>query len=251
MRRIVRPAWAVGMVVALTGCAKDIVVPPTGDDVGYMQASLQQIPMDPFYIPAELQFGSILGSLDSERYRPTENFSKRGHRFEFPVYSVIRDACQAAVDHSFGPNLDRTNSIVYHDEFTVEIEVALCEVRHSGGSGRAFATLRVHCDVRLPSKKVIHSFDAEGSSGEGALNEDGTGVGPGVLWVAAADLATKIARELQSEQVRRDYPPQATVKLRSTETGMPPPPGTKTPKYDVGGVWGEYKAVVRLPGGAN
>lgn len=250
MRAIVGLGFAGLLLGGSSGCYKDVVVPPTGDDVAYMQSVVTHIPQDLFYIPADLRFGKLLGGEDSELYRPTESFSKKGDSFRFPVYSVIRDACEMAVANSFSSNLSRANSIVRHDEFVVDMEVALCEVRHSGGSGRAFANLRVLGEVRLPSGEIVHSFEAEGQSGEGQLTDNGTGVGPGVLWLAAGDLATRIARELQGVRVRDRYPQAATLQWRSTENGRPPPPDGPVPPRDITGVWGTYIPVVRLPGGA-
>lgn len=240
-----------GLLVAVVGaplvaCSSKVSVRATTVDQEYLGQVRTSIPSDPFYIPATLRFEGTLKDGDAVKAPPNLAFSKRGDEYYYPVYDVIRNAATIAVERSFKES-DPPAEFLRDDELVVELRTTEVVMETEGGAGDALCAITIAGEVLNPLTGVtIHTFSVPVEM-RGRINQDGTGAqGPGVLWLAAGQLAERLARELQSEGVRERFRDKSRwVIWLSSADGVPPPPG-KVPKYDVRNSWGEYRPVVKL-----
>lgn len=248
-----RTSWFGSIVllaaVASGGCHSTYSVGPTPADQDLLRQVEDSIPHDDFFVPAVVRFvGPLLASRDVTT-NPTLSFSGRGNKYVFPAFDVVREACSIAVRRSFKPVTEPPKAFLRDDALEVEFSLRKLLIEHEGGEGEARCTLEVGCEVRYPapSTYVVASFPIVVENVVGHLAEDGTGSGgPGVLWLAAAELSRRAADQLRSPIVRERFArADDYVAWRSNVDGHAPP-DSRRPQFDLRNTWGEYKPVVVL-----
>lgn len=231
------------------GCSSTYPVGPTPADTELMAQVEASIPHDDFFVPGEVRFvGPLLASRDVTT-NPTLSFSGGGNKYVYPAFEVVRDACTIAVRRSFKPITEPPKTYLRDDSLEVEFSLRKLLIEHEGGEGEATCTLEVGCEVRFPapSTYVVASFPIVVEKIHGQMAEDGTGAaGPGVLWLACAELARRAADQLRSPLVRSRFArADDFVAWRSNVDGHAPPESQR-PMFDLRNTWGEYKPVVVL-----
>lgn len=253
MRSILRTKhgwWVLLIGTAFSGgCHSTYSVGPTPADLDLMRQTEESIPHDDFFVPGVVRFVGPLLASHEVTTNPTLSFSGRGNKYVYPAFDVVREACSIAVRRSFKPVTEPPKAFLRDDALEVEFSLRKLLIEHEGGEGEARCTLEVGCSVRYPapSTYVVASFPIIVENVPGQIAEDGTGMGgPGVLWVAAAELGRRAADQLRSPMVRERFARvDDFVAWRSNVDGHAPP-DSQRPQFDLRNTWGEYKPVVVL-----
>jgi hypothetical protein len=237
------------LVTVGTGCHSTITVGPTAADSEHLAQVEALIPAEDFFVPAEVRFVGPLLAGAPVTTNPTLAFTGRGNKYVYPAFDVVRDACAIAVRRSFKGITTPPKAFLRDDALEVEFTLRKFLLEHEGGEGEARCTLEIGCEVRYPapSTYVVASFSVVVDQIGGAIAEDGTGAGgPGVLWLAAGEMAKRAADLLRSPAVRSRFARMDDfIAWRSNVDGHAPPEQQR-PQFDLKNTWGEYQPVVVL-----